>query len=84
MSLRIADRIRIVRRPRDYGTMRREIRRVYDRLLARKHSLRVYGWSGGKPWVQFQLRDKAGRIHYHSFAVINDGSWVKVKVRGQL
>ena len=58
-----------------------EIRKVYDCLIERNRSLRIYGWSGGKPWVQFQLRDKQGQIQFHSFAVLNDGSWVKVRSR---
>jgi hypothetical protein len=84
-NLEVGDRIRIVRLPSGVDApgynFSPETRRVYQRLIARRRSLRVYevdGW--GVPWIQCRFRRKNGQWEYH-FLAINDDSWVRVKPR---
>jgi hypothetical protein len=84
-SLRVGDRIRIVRMPWDADAPGRtflpETRRLYRKLIARGRSLRVCRLDEhGLPWVacRFPLRD--GRWEHH-WLVVNDDSWVRVRCR---
>ena len=84
-SLRVGDRIRIVRMPSGVDepgyTFHPETRRLYERLIERGRSLRIAelcDW--GLPWIgcRFQLED--GTWEHHSLAVIDD-SWVRLQSR---
>lgn len=84
-DLRVGDRIRIVRMPSgvdDPGyTFPKETRLLYNRLIARGRSSRIYkidDW--GLPWINCRFKRKDGRLTHHSLAV-NDDSWVRVKRR---
>ena len=82
-TLRVGDRVRIVRLPY-YADMpdrsfHPETRRLYKRLIARRRSLRVYEVDEeyGLPWIACRFRMANGRWEYHTLA-INDDSWVRV------
>ncbi len=84
-SLRVGDRIRIIRMPSGVDepgyTFHRDTRSLYKRLIARGRSLRICeidAW--GLPWIRCKFHRKDGRWEYHSLAV-NDDSWVRVKHR---
>jgi hypothetical protein len=82
-DLQVGDRIRIVRIPSEFDLpgyyVHRDTRRLYQRLIARRRSVRVYQVdSWGLPWIRCQFRRTNGRWEYHWLA-INDDSWVKVK-----
>ena len=84
-ELRIGDRIRIVRMPSGVDapgyTFHRDTRRLYECLIARGRSLRIFridDW--GLPWIRCRFKCKDGRWEYHSLAV-NDDSWVPVRRR---
>jgi hypothetical protein len=84
-ELRVGDRIRIVRMPTGVDapgyTSHRDTRRLYQRLIARRRSSRVFeidDW--GLPWIRCRFCRKHGIWEYHSLA-INDDSWVRVKPR---
>jgi hypothetical protein len=84
-QLRVGDRIRIVRLPSGVDTpgyrFHRDTRRLYNRLIARRRSLRICEIAWGLPWIECRFKRKAGRWEYHYLAV-NDDSWVRVKTRG--
>ena len=58
-----------------------ETSRLYKRLLARPHSLRICGIDQfGRPWVRCRFRRKSGRWVHHHIAIDHDGI-VRVKSR---
>jgi hypothetical protein len=83
-KLRIGDRVRIVRMPSGVDepgyTFHPDTRRLYEMLIARRRSVRVFRWELGMPWIHCRFRANDGFWEYHSLA-INDDSWVRVKPR---
>jgi hypothetical protein len=84
-ELKVGDRIRIVRMPSGVDapgyTFHPDTRRLYQRLIDRRRSVRVYKideW--GLPWIRCEFKMADGRREYHSLAV-NDDSWVRVQRR---
>lgn len=85
-SLRVGDRIRIVRLPWDANapgqTFFPETRKLYEKLIARGRPLRVFKIDEhGLPWVACRFRRRNGSWEYHWLAIDED-SWVRVKSRG--
>gem|GEM_PF-5494481 len=59
-------------------TLHRETRSVYQRLIDRKRSVRIYKIDeSGLPWIQCRWQLKNGTWQYHSLAVNHDG-WIRV------
>jgi hypothetical protein len=84
-KLRVGDRIRIVRMPsyaNEAGiTFLPETRRLYNKLITRRRSLRVFRIDeNGLPWIKCRFRLRNGRWEHH-WLVVNDDSWVPVKKR---
>lgn len=87
-SLKIGDRIRIVCKPNDWTTLHRETKVLYNKLIVRGKAgralriARIETNPGGvkEPWIECKIKERSG-WHYHSLAILNDGSWVKVKKR---
>lgn len=83
--MRVGDRVRIVRLPHyandSNKSFRDETRSLYERLIARGRSLRVYEVDKeGLPWVNCRLKQADGTIESHYLA-LNDDSWILVKRR---
>jgi hypothetical protein len=86
-SLKIGDRVRIVRKPNDWPMLHRDTKILYNRLIKRQRSLRiaeirVHPTGLAHPWVCCQFRER-GRWRYDHLAILDDGSWIKVKRRIQ-
>jgi hypothetical protein len=84
-NLRVGDRIRIVRMASGVDalgyTFSKETRQLYDLLIARGRSVRVYRIDDdGLPWIRCRFRRKNGLWEHHWLAV-NDDSWVRVQHR---
>src|SRR3954467_7559892 len=84
-NLRIGDRIRFVRLPTEGEQPGYFVcsctRRLYQRLIARRRSVRVYAVDrGGLPWIRCRFRLRKGGWEHHYLAV-NDDSWVRVQPR---
>lgn len=84
-SLKVGDRIRIVRKPLDWAFCHRETKVLYNKLIKRARSLRIArietdpaGVKG--PWIECKIKERNG-WHWHSLLILDDGSWVKVKKR---
>jgi hypothetical protein len=84
-TLRVNDRIRIVRMPSGIDAPRYVLpactRRLYEKLIARGRAVRVYDideW--GLPWIRCKFRRRNGSWEHH-FLAVNDDSWVRVKRR---
>ena len=84
-SLKVGDRIRIVRLPSEIekpGYVFPECtRRLYELLIKRGRPLRISEideWS--IPWIWCRTKDEDGSWTHHALAV-NDDSWVRVKPR---
>ncbi len=85
--LKVGDRIRIISLPPWYGTPGStslpETRRVYERLIARGRSVRIWRIIDGDPWYECRFRMKNGRWDHHWMAVLDfDQNWVPVRSRG--
>src|SRR5262245_57361756 len=85
-TLRVGDRIRIVRQPTCFGSLapdtvlRPATRGLYKRLIALRRQFPVSEIDkDGRPWIQVCLREN-GRLERHWLAV-DDDSWARVKPR---
>ena len=89
-TLKVGDRVRIVRMPTGVDepgyTFHPDSRRLYERLIdrcRRGRSLRVFEiCEHGLPWVQHRYRDEDG-VRHHEWLALNDDSWVRVKPRAK-
>ena len=91
-SLRIGDRIRIVRLPRSFGflapdtVLAPEVVRLYRKLIARCRPVVVSEVDrDGRPWVTCRFRRRknrpgTGALDIH-FLAVDDDSWVRVRPR---
>lgn len=84
-SLRVGDRIRVVRMPSGIDApgyvFHRDTRRLYERLIERGRPLRVNRIDeDGLPWITCRFKLANGTWEWHWLAV-NDDSWVRVKHR---
>ena len=84
-TLRVGDRIRFVHMPSEFlrpgYVVHRDTRRVFQRLIERRRSVRICRLDEFKmPWIHCQFRLKDGRIEYHWLLINHDG-WVRVKSR---
>ena len=84
-TLRVGDRIRLVRMPSEFARpgyqLHRSTRQLYKRLIERARSLRVYEideW--GLPNIACRFRQPDGMWVHHFLAINHDG-WVRVKRR---
>lgn len=82
-DLRVGDRIRLVAMPNEFAQPDYLLdlctRRVYERLIERRRSVRVYridDW--GLPWVRCNFREEDGCWGYHTLVFNHDG-WVRVR-----
>jgi hypothetical protein len=82
--LRVGDRIRLLRLPTDFfdwRSLHRETKEAYRYLLNRRTPLRVFQIDEyGFPWVEFQFRDKSGKMR-HDWMAMNHGGIAIVKAR---
>ena len=83
MSLRVGDRVRIVRLPPAWDNPQYHVpaptRRLFRKLMDRGRPLRVREVDErGEAWVWCRFRGKNGRIEHHGIT-IDDGCWVRVK-----
>jgi hypothetical protein len=84
-ELRVGDRVRIVQLP-SYAnlpgrTFHSETRELYERLIARRRSLRIYEVDAdGLPWINCRFKLDDGTWEHHYLA-LNDDSWERVKPR---
>jgi hypothetical protein len=83
-SLRVGDRVRILRLPTLWNHPNYHVdpstRRLYRRLIARKRSVRVFRIDEfGQPWIQ----GRAPRESEWWTLAIADDSWVRVKRRAK-
>lgn len=80
-SLKLGDRIRIVRMPCDEPVLQAETRRLFQRLISRRTPLRVFWIDEHRhPWIRCRFRRRNGTFELHWLAV-NDDSWVRVRHR---
>jgi hypothetical protein len=85
-ELQIGDLIRITGIP-GAGVpgyyIHRDTVRVYQRLIARGRSVRIYKIDeSGTPWFACRFRRPSGKWEYHFLAVVDtDRNWVSVKRR---
>ena len=86
-SLRIGDRIRIIRLPTAWDQPGYIVplctRRLYKRLIQRARPLRVSeidAW--GLPYIRCRFKMENGAWEHH-FLAVNDDSWVKVLPRNR-
>jgi hypothetical protein len=84
-SLRVGERVRVVRLPSGIDApgyvFPRETRHLYLRLIAGRRSHRIAEideW--GLPWIHTKQRDRRYGWIYHWLA-LNDDSWVRVRHR---
>lgn len=71
------DRIRFVRVPPNEPP---ETVRLFQKLIARKRSVRVCEIDEfGNPWIACRFRRKNNTWEYHSLAIMEGESWVKVR-----
>jgi hypothetical protein len=85
--LKVGDRIRFVRMPWDANTdipgyrFSNDLRRLYDRLIARKRSARVSEIDKhGFPWIVARFRCKNGTWEWHRLMIHkDDDSWLPVR-----
>jgi len=86
-GLAVGDRVRFVRMPSGVDapgyTFPLCTRRLYEKLIARGRSVRVYEIDKhGYPWIACKFRRWNGRWHYHSLMIYDD-SWVQVRRRAE-
>jgi hypothetical protein len=88
-SLRVGDRIRVVRLPSTFGQLAPDTKlapeevRLYKKLLASRKQLTVTEIDkDGRPWIRCCFRQRNGRLEIHYLAV-DDDSWVRVRPRGR-
>ena len=84
-SLRVGDRIRIVRMPSGVDAPGYVFpactRRLYERLIERGRPVRIFEITeNGLPWIQCRFKMPDGNWEWHYLAV-NDDSWVRVRHR---
>src|SRR5437660_427372 len=83
-TLRVGDRIRMVRFPTEWEQPGYHVplctRRLYRALIDRRRSVRVYEIKWGMPWIRCRLPRRGGGWEHHFLAIIDD-SWVRVRSR---
>ncbi len=85
-NLKVGDLIRIKAVPAGIGTpnyfLHPQSKRAYLKLIARGRPVRIKGRYQGYPCYDFRLRDRKGRLEWHSMIVMDgDDNWVRVKRR---
>lgn len=86
-SLQIGDRIRFLALPDEWRqpgcTVHRESRAFMKLLISRRRIVTISSRDDyGQPWFQVRLRAD-GRMHEHSWAVMETTGWRKVRCRGR-
>jgi hypothetical protein len=77
-SLKVGDRVRIVRRPHNYDQLHPDARAAYDRFVSEGLVLKVTEVDEfGLPWVGHEWKLPGGGFEGHSLA-INDDSGDRV------
>ena len=86
-SLKVGDRIRLVRMPSEFALpgyyLHPDTRQAYQTLIDRRRPVRIAKideW--GIPWINFQIRLPNGSWECHSLDFNHDG-WVRVTRRSR-
>ncbi len=82
-SLKVNDRIRLVRMPSEFAQSGYELhpdtRETYRKIIDRRRPLRIARIDeSGIPWIDVRFRRPDGSWEYHSLA-FNHGGWVRVR-----
>jgi len=81
-TLKIGDRVRVVRLPPVWSTpgwhVPRSTREIYRLMISRRRPVRIYEVDFTGAWVHLQVRTKRGRLEHHDLT-LDDGCWVKVR-----
>ncbi len=83
-ELKVGDRIRLIEMPPEFlqkgRSLHPDTKRVYERLIDRRQSLRVCEVRDGGPWIHCRFRRKNGRLERH-WLLFNHGGVIRVKQR---